>query len=98
MCQHQFGADFVAMADGIVTSATYSNSYGNMVIINHGNGVSSLYAHGSKLLVKTNQVIKQGTPVLKVGSTGNSTGPHAHFKVRINNECVDPLDYVKGGR
>ena len=69
MCQHQFGAKFVAMADGTVIKAGYSNAYGNMVMIDHGNGISTLYAHGSEILVKTNQVVEQGQAVLKVGST-----------------------------
>lgn len=92
------GADFVAMADGTVSTASYVSGYGNTVIINHGNGISTLYAHGSQLLVKTNQYVTKGTPVLKVGSTGNSTGPHAHFEVRINNKCVNPLDYFEGSK
>lgn len=87
------GANFVAMADGIVCMATYSDSYGNMVIIKHNEEYSSLYAHGSQLLVKTNQYVTKGTPVLKVGSTGNSTGPHAHFEIRKNNQCVNPMDF-----
>lgn len=58
-----------------------------------GNGVVTLYAHGSQLLVKTNQYVTKGTPVLKVGSTGWSTGPHAHFEVRINDEKVNPMNY-----
>ena len=89
------GTDFVAMADGTISTASYVSGYGNTVIINHGNGISTLYAHGSQLLVKTNQYVTKGTPVLKVGSTGNSTGPHAHFEVRINNKCVNPLDYFE---
>lgn len=92
------GTSFVAMADGIVITATYSSSYGNMVIINNGNGISTLYAHGSEILVKTNQYVEKGMPILKVGSTGNSTGPHAHFEVRINNKCVNPLQYFEGGK
>jgi len=56
-----------------------------------------LYAHGSQLLVKTNQEVKQGEPVLKVGSTGDSTGPHAHFEVRINGEYTDPIQFFEGG-
>lgn len=67
------GANFVAMADGNVITATYSNSYGNMVMIDHGNGIVTLYAHGSQLLVTTNQTVKKGQAVLKVGSTGYST-------------------------
>ena len=63
----------MAMADGIVIRANYSNSYGNVVMIDHGNGIVTLYAHGSELLVKTNQQVHKGQPVLKVGSTGWST-------------------------
>lgn len=91
------GADFVAMADGIVITAGTNTAYGNMVMISHGNGIVSLYAHGSKLLVKTNDVVKQGDPVLKVGSTGYSTGPHAHFEIRVNDEYVNPMQFLNGG-
>lgn len=91
----QCGADFVAMADGIVIKAVYNSSYGNMVMIDHGNGIVTLYAHGSQILVKTNQVVKQGQAVLKVGSTGDSTGPHAHFEVRINGNTVNPMQYFE---
>lgn len=91
------GADFVAMADGIVVTAGTNTAYGNMVMINHGNGVVTLYAHGSKTLVKTNDIVKQGEAVLKVGSTGFSTGPHAHFEVRINDEYVNPMQFFEGG-
>ena len=57
----------------------------------------TLYAHGSEILVKTNQTVKQGQPVLKVGSTGYSTGPHAHFEVIINGSYTNPEDYFEGG-
>lgn len=87
----------MAMADGTVITATYSNSYGNMVMIDHGNGIVTLYAHGSELLVTTNQRVVQGQAVLKVGSTGYSTGPHAHFEVRINGNFANPMDYFEGG-
>lgn len=89
------GADFIAMASGIVVKAEYNLAYGNMVIIDHGGGVQTLYAHGSEIIVKLGQTVKQGAPVLKVGSTGYSTGPHAHFEIRINGNPVDPLNYVK---
>lgn len=95
MLEHLFGADFVAMADGTVISAKYSNSYGNMVMIDHRNNIVTLYAHGSEILVQTGQVVKQGEPVLKVGSTGYSTGAHAHFEVRINGSFVNPETYFK---
>ena len=81
------GANFIAANDGIVTKASYNSAYGNMVIIDHGGGVSTLYAHGSEILVEVGQTVKRGDAVLKVGSTGYSTGPHAHFEVRLNRSC-----------
>lgn len=88
------GADFVAMAKGVVTKASMTPAYGNMVIIDHGGGVQTLYAHGSEILVQVGQEVEAGTPVLKVGSTGYSTGPHAHFEIRINGQPVNPMDYL----
>ena len=89
------GTDFVAMASGVVTKAGFNKYYGNMVILDHGGGVQTLYAHGSEILVQLGDLISTGEPVLKVGSTGYSTGPHAHFEIRINGEAVNPVDYVK---
>lgn len=91
------GADFIAANDGIVTKASFNTAYGNMVIIDHGGGVSTLYAHGDEILVQVGQVVKRGDPVLKVGSTGYSTGPHAHFEVRLNGVVTDPLPYITNG-
>ena len=91
------GANFIATNDGIVTKASYNVAYGNMVIIDHGGGVSTLYAHGSEILVEVGQTVKRGDSVLKVGSTGYSTGPHAHFEVRINGVTTDPLPYITTG-
>ena len=88
------GDDFTAMADGIVVKAEYNSAYGNMVIIDHGGGVQTLYAHGSQIIAQVGQEVKAGDIVLKVGSTGYSTGPHAHFEVRVNGSPVNPLDYV----
>lgn len=88
------GAHFIAANDGIVTYAGWNNAYGNMVIVDHGGGITTLYAHGDEILVNVGETIYQGHPVLKVGSTGYSTGPHAHFEVRINGEYVEPLDYI----
>lgn len=88
------GATFVAANDGLVTYSGWNNAYGNMVIVDHGGGITTLYAHGSEILVQAGDTVFQGTPVLKVGSTGYSTGPHAHFEVRINGEYVQPLDYI----
>ena len=88
------GADFVAAAKGVVTKAAMTPAYGNMVIIDHGGGVQTLYAHGSQILVQVGQEVEAGTPVLKVGSTGYSTGPHAHFEIRINGQTVNPMEYL----
>lgn len=88
------GANFIAANDGIVTYAGYNTAYGNMVIVDHGGGITTLYAHGSEILVQVGQTVLQGTPILKVGATGYATGPHAHFEVRINGEYVQPLDYI----
>ena len=88
------GANFVAAADGVVTKAGYNSAYGNMVIIDHGGGISTLYAHGSEIMVELGQEIKKLDTVLKVGATGYATGPHAHFEVRINGSPVQPLDYI----
>ena len=84
------GANFIAANDGIVTKASYNSAYGNMVIIDHGGGVSTLYAHGDQILVQVGQTVKRGDSILKVGSTGYSTGPHAHFEVRLNRSCNRP--------
>ena len=91
------GADFVAANDGVVVKAEYNAAYGNMVILDHGGGISTLYAHGSQILVEVGQTVFKGTAILKVGSTGYSTGPHAHFEVRINGNYVDPMTYFEGG-
>lgn len=79
-----YGANFIASNDGVVVKAEYNSAYGNMVIINHGGGVMTLYAHGSSIEVKEGDIVKQGQTVLKVGATGYATGPHAHFEIRVN--------------
>lgn len=92
------GANFVAANDGIVVKAGYNGAYGNMVIIDHGGGIQTLYAHGSQIMVNVGDTVKKGeTVVLKVGSTGYSTGAHAHFEVRINGVTTDPLPYITNG-
>ena len=91
------GANFIAANDGIVTKAGMNSAYGNMVIIDHGGGVSTLYAHGSEILVQVGQIVKRGDAILKVGSTGYSTGPHAHFEVRLNGVVTDPIPYITNG-
>lgn len=91
------GANFIAANDGIVVKAEKNVAYGNMVIIDHGGGISTLYAHGSEILVSVGQTVKRGETILKVGSTGYSTGPHAHFEVRINGLTTNPLPYITTG-
>ena len=89
------GAPVVAAADGIVTYAGWLGGYGNCVMINHGDGVVTLYGHGNKILTSVNTEVKQGDVIMEVGSTGNSTGPHLHFEVRVNGNYTNPLSYVK---
>ena len=78
----------------VVLSGTYGG-YGNTVIIDHGGGVQTLYAHNSSLVVKSGQAVKQGDIISKVGSTGVSTGPHLHFEVRVNGTPKNPMEYIK---
>jgi len=92
--QSIYGQNFVAGADGTVIFAGWYGGYGNCVIIEHGGGITTLYAHGSKILVSAGQQVKRGQPVMKVGSTGVSTGPHAHFEVRKDGVPVNPLPYL----
>lgn len=88
------GTPILASNGGTVVTATGSGSYGNYVVINHGGGKSSLYAHMSSIAVSVNQKVSQGQVIGYVGSTGYSTGDHLHFEIRINGECKDPLGYV----
>ena len=88
------GTDFTAIAKGVVVKAEYNSAYGNMVVIDHGGGIQTLYAHGSEIIANVGQEVNAGDVVLKVGSTGYSTGPHAHFEVRINGSPENPLDYI----
>ena len=90
-----YGSPVVAAADGVVTYAGWLGGYGNCVMINHGNGLVTLYGHGQKILTELHKEVKQGELIMEVGSTGNSTGPHLHFEVRVNGNSVQPLNYVK---
>ena len=91
-----FGAPVIAAADGVVTMAGYYGGYGYCVIISHGNGISSLYGHGQAILTEVGKEVKKGDLIMEVGSTGNSTGPHLHFEVRVNGYCVDPMPFLQG--
>ena len=91
-----YGAKVVAAEDGVVSFAGTLGGYGNCVIVNHGGGISTLYGHGQTLLTKVGTNVKKGDIIMEVGSTGNSTGPHLHFEVRVNNIAVNPATYLQG--
>jgi len=88
------GTSIKASASGKVVLAEYSSGYGRVVKIDHGRGISTTYAHASKLLVKVGQTVKKGDVIAKVGSTGRSTGPHLHFEVSLYGTPVNPLQYL----
>lgn len=88
------GSNIYAADSGTVYYAGYCGGYGNLVKIDHGNGMQTYYAHCSKLLVSDGQKIKRGQKIALIGSTGNSTGPHLHFEVIINGVRVDPIDFL----
>jgi murein DD-endopeptidase MepM/ murein hydrolase activator NlpD len=89
-----FGTPNRAAAAGTVIHAGWLGGYGNLVVVDHGNGLSTAYAHASSILVSVGQSVSQGQTVSLVGSTGNSSGPHLHFEVRVNGAAVDPLLYL----
>ena len=86
-----------ATAAGKVSIAGREGGYGNMVEINHGNGLSTRYGHLSKILVKPGQSVRIGEVIGLIGSTGRSTGPHLHYETRINGEAVDPQKFLRAG-
>ena len=88
------GTPIKAAAGGTVTTAGWNNSYGYMLIVSHGNGVQTVYAHCSQLIAKNGQSVAQGQVIGKVGSTGYSTGPHLHFEIRVNGVLQDPQNYI----
>lgn len=88
------GKTIVAADGGTVTQAGWESGYGYRVVINHGGGLTTLYGHSSKLLVKAGQRVSKGQAIALVGSTGNSTGAHCHFEIRKNGVRVNPLSYV----
>ena len=91
-----FGAPVVAAADGFVTYAGVMGGYGNCVMINHGDGIITLYGHGQEIKTTLGASVKQGDVIMTVGSTGVSTGPHLHFEVRKYGVPVDPIPYLSG--
>lgn len=88
------GTPIFAAAGGVVATAEANPVYGNSVQIDHGNGLSTLYAHASKLVVKTGDIVKRGQKIAEVGSTGRSTGPHLHFEVHVNGVPQNPSKFL----
>ena len=89
------GAPIKAAAAGIVVYSEYHHDYGNMIEIDHGNGLVSRYAHASQRLVKLGDVVLKGQQIAKVGSTGRSTGPHLHFEVRFKGVAQNPARFLQ---
>ena len=89
-----YGDTIHAAGAGIVSYAGWISGYGYAVIIDHGGGISTLYGHNQALLVSEGQSVSQGQAIAECGSTGNSTGPHCHFEVRVDGEPVDPMGYL----
>ena len=89
-----YGAPVVAGASGKVSFVGWQNGYGQLVVVDHGGGLSTRYGHLSHIDVELNQTVSRAQLLGKVGSTGRSTGPHLHYEVRINDEAVDPLPYL----
>ena len=88
------GTPIGAAASGTVIVAGWVSGYGNLVVIDHGNGISTAYGHNSSLAVSVGQSVGQGTVIAGMGSTGHSTGVHCHFEVRVNGAAVNPLGYL----
>ncbi|MGB4590208.1 MAG: peptidoglycan DD-metalloendopeptidase family protein [Clostridiaceae bacterium] len=89
-----YGTGIKATRAGEIIVKTYNSSYGNYIIIDHGNGIASLYAHMSGFNASIGQEVSQGSIIGFVGSTGSSTGPHLHFEIRVNGTRVDPMNYL----
>jgi murein DD-endopeptidase MepM/ murein hydrolase activator NlpD len=101
-----YGVDFAASEGtpvrapmpGKVLLAGYRQGYGNLVLLDHGQGLTTLYAHNREITVSEGDWVQQGAPLAKVGSTGRSTGPHLHFEVRQDGRQLDPVAFLKEGR
>ena len=92
---NDMGTPIVATADGVVDYAGWnSGGYGNMVDIDHGNGIMTRYGHASQVVVSTGQHVKRGQLIAYMGSTGFSTGPHVHYEVHVNGNRVNPISYL----
>jgi murein DD-endopeptidase MepM/ murein hydrolase activator NlpD len=88
------GAPIVAPAGGVVIRVVKETGYGNVLEIDHGYGITTKYAHCSRIVVRMGQKVKRGQVIANVGNTGLSTGPHLHYEIHVNGKVVDPLTYV----
>ena len=88
------GTPIYAAAGGTVIYAGWESGYGNLTVIDHGNGLATAYGHQSQIAVSNGQTVSRGQLTGYVGSTGHSTGPHLHFEVRVNGTPVNPLSYL----
>jgi murein DD-endopeptidase MepM/ murein hydrolase activator NlpD len=86
-----------ATATGRISIAGREGGYGNMVEINHGNGLATRYGHLSQIDVKVGQLVRIGEVIGRIGSTGRSTGPHLHYETRVNGEAIDPQKFLRAG-
>lgn len=91
------GTPIYATADGIVSRAEWAGGYGNLVEIDHGNGLTTRYAHLNAFDVKADQIVPPGAIIGRLGSTGRSTGPHLHYETRLNGEAGNPLRFIEAG-
>ncbi len=90
----RIGTPILSAEDGKVAFSGWQSGYGQVVIVNHGGGYATRYAHASKLLVRAGQMVQKGQTIAKVGNTGRSTGPHLHFEVLANGVARNPVNYI----
>ena len=91
---NRMGTPVIAPGDGIISDTGNDLAYGNMLVISHGIGMTSRYAHLDKILVKVGQKVKRGEEIAEVGMSGKATGPHLHYEIRLNDIPVDPMRYI----
>jgi murein DD-endopeptidase MepM/ murein hydrolase activator NlpD len=91
---NSYGTPIMATADGQVVKSEWYGGYGNMVQIDHGNGIVTIYGHTSRIVVSVGQRVKKGEVIAYMGSTGNSTGTHVHYEIRVNDTAVNPANFL----
>ncbi|MBZ0267218.1 M23 family metallopeptidase [bacterium] len=94
---HEAGSTIRAAAMGVVRFADWDDTYGNLVILDHGNGFTTTYGHNESLLVQHGDLVPRGAPIARLGSTGRSSAPHLHFEIRLEDEPLDPAFLLSTG-